>query len=255
VKVLVSAVVAILLVCPSRSWAQDAPLSQEQLDERYDELVLWLKKYRQWEDWIAVNGNRPAQNMLGGVDSHRRERPEPPAWLSDDCERLIGHDGKLGQACEILRSWHGLAPHLEQVRRDPAVTTSGGVVNDRVVKSSFWRRVHLTGLWAPGQVPPPPMFGVVGMQMGVVEIGRVTFPALGAMLVTLTGDNGKREWKPATNISVSFRLRNFELDEHTAVLHFNVSRLNIHAAGSLGPTDLPLNLNFVGLSLSFRKRN
>ena len=254
-KVLASAVVAILLVCSSHSWAQDTALSQQQLDERYEELVVWLKKYKAWEDWVAVNGNRPALNVFGAVDSNRMERPEPPAWLSEDCERLIGRDGKLGQACEILRNWHGLAEHLEQARRDPAVTTTAGVVNDRVVKSSFWRRVHLTGLWAPGQIPPPPMFGVVGMQMGVVEIGRVTFPALGVMLVTLTDAEGEREWKPATNISVSFRLHNFELHEHTAILHFNVSRLNIHAVGSLGSTDLPLNLNFVGLSLSFKKKN
>jgi len=254
-KVFVSAVVVSLLVCSSHARAQDTRPSQEQLDERYDELVLWLKKYKQWEDWIAVNGNRPAENMIGGIDSHRIERPEPPAWLAEDCERLIGHEGKLGQACEILRTWHGLAAHLEQARRDPAVTTSAGVVNDRVAKSTFWRRVHLTGLWAPGQIPPPPMFGVVGMQIGVVEIGRVTFPALGVMLVTLTNHDGEREWKPASSLSVSFRLRNFELYEHTAVLHFNVSRLNVHAVDSLGPTDLPLNLNFVGLSLSFKKSN
>jgi hypothetical protein len=252
-KVLVLAVV-VSVVCSSRALAQDAPLSQEQLNERYEELVLWLKKYKEWEDWIAVNGNRPARNMIGAVDPRRKERPEPPAWLSDDCEHLIGREGKLGQACQILRNWHGLALHLEQ-GRDPAVAASGGVVNDRVVKSSFWRRVHLTGLWAPGQIPPPPMYGVVGMQMGVVEIGRVTFPALGVMLVTLTSDDGEREWKPATNISVGFRLRSFELHQHTAALHFNVSRLNIHGVNSLGPTDVPLNLNFVGLSLSFRKKD
>jgi hypothetical protein len=252
-KGLVSTLAAILLVCPLQSWAQDVPLSEQQVNERYEELVLWLKEYKEWEKWIAANGNQPARTVFGSVEKNRKERPEPPAWLSADCERLIGHDGKLGQACEILRNWHGLASHLEHVRRDPAVTTSAGVVHDRIVKSSFWRRLHLTGLWAPGQIPPPPMYGVVGMQMGVVEIGRVTFPALGVMLVTLSSRDGEREWKPATNISVSFRLHNFELEQHTAVLHFNISRLNIHAMGSVGPTDLPLNLNFLGLSLSFRK--
>jgi hypothetical protein len=247
-----SALITTLVLYSSLCWAQNAPLSQEQLNARYDELVAWLNDYNEWEEWIAVNGNRPARTMLSGPHNRRKQRPEPPAWLSDDCAQLIGNEGRLGQACEILRQWHGLAPHLQQTRRGAAVTTTSGVVNDRIAKSSFWRRAHLTGLWAPTQIPTPPMFGVVGMQMGVVEVGRVTFPALGVMLVTVTGDDGARQWKPATNVSVSFRLCNLELYRHTAMLHFNVSRLIVHGMGGVGPTDLPVNLNVVGLSLSFK---
>jgi hypothetical protein len=252
-KTLTSVLLASLLFSSSQSWAQELPLSQEQIDRRYEELVLWLKKYRHWEKWIARYGNRPAETLLGNVDSDRVKRPEPPVWLSEDCENFIAYEGKLGEACEILRKWQGLAWHLQQLKDDPVLTTTGGIVNDRVVKSSFWQKIHLTGLWTPGQVPPPPMYGIIGMQVGVVEIGRVTFPALGVMLVMLTNDNGDREWKPATNISVSFRLRSFEIYRNTAALHFNVSRLNIHAMDTGGSADFPVNLNFIGLSLSFKK--
>ena len=187
------------------------------------------------------------------MEGDRLQRPEPPAWLIDDCAHLIGYDGKLGQACDILRKWQGLARHLRKLADDPVLTTTGGIVDDRVVKSSFWQRVHLTGMWAPSQFPVPSLYGVIGMQIGVIEIGRVTVPAVGVMLVTMTGRDGSREWKPATNIGISFRLRNFAIKDNTVAMHFNVSRLNIHEAESFGPATLPVASNFVGLSLSFKK--
>ena len=245
---------AAFLVGASVAGAQEVvPLSQEQLNERFEELDRWLTQYRKWEKWIARYGNRPARTGWGNVDSDRLQRPEPPKWLSDDCANVIGDEGKLGEACAILRQWHGLASHLKRVADKPTVTTTGGVVNDKVVKSSFWHRVHLTGGWTPSQLPLPKMYGVVGMQIGVVEIGRVTVPALGVMLVTMTGRDGSREWKPATSIAASIRLFNIHVNDNTVGLHFNVSRLNIQGARSVGPAGVPVTSNFVGLSLSFKK--
>lgn len=253
-NVRIAFVVAALFAGASSAWAQEAaPLSQEQLNQRYEELDRWLTKYHKWEKWISLYGNRPAKTWWGNVEDDRMQRPEPPAWLSDDCAHLIGYDGKLGQACDILRKWQGLARHLRGLADDPVLTTTGGIVNDRVVKSSFWQRVHLTGMWAPSQLPLPPLYGVIGMQIGVVEIGRVSLPTVGVMLVTMKGHNGSREWKPATNIGISFRLRNFTVNGNTVAMHFNLSRLNIRDAESVGPATLPVSSNFVGLSLSFKK--
>jgi hypothetical protein len=253
-KVRFAVVLAALLVGASAARAQEAvPLSQEQLNQRFEELDRWLTQYRKWEKWIALYGNRPAKTWMGNVESDRMQRPEPPPWLIDDCAHLIGYDGKLGQACDILRKWHGLAWHLKGVADNPVLTTTGGVVNDRVVKSSFWQRVHVTGLWAPAQLPLPSVRGVIGMQVGVVEIGRLTLPAVGVMLVTMTGRDGSREWRPATNIAISYRLRNFALNGHTVALHFNVSRVNIREAETVGPAAVPIASNFVGLSVSFKK--
>jgi len=234
-------------------WAQPASLGEQELEQRHVELEHWLEQYRHWERWIAVNGNRPAQSLLGHPKSERMQRPEPPAWLNEECSTLIGYEGLLAEACDILDQWRGLANHLDRLGRNPRLVTAGTVVNDKVVKSSFWQRVHLTGLWTPGQVPPPPLYGVVGMQIGVVELGRVTVPAVGVMLVTLTGADGKREWKPATTISVSFRLVNLNLRGTTASLHFNVSRLTISGIERVGPASIPVDGNFVGLSVSFKK--
>jgi hypothetical protein len=252
-KLSIAVLLALSVLNGSVCWAQQAPVHEQQLEQRLVELSQWLESYRRWEQWIAVNGNRPAQSLLGHPKAERMERPEPPAWLTDECSSLIGYEGQLGEACDIIRTWRGLAHHLEGLNRNPQLATAGSVVNDRVVKSSFWQRVHLTGMWTPGQIPPPPLYGVVGMQIGVVEIGRVTVPAVGVMLVTLTGADGKREWKPATSISVSFRLVNFALNEHTASLHFNISRLTINAVDRVGPANIPVDGNFIGLSVSFKK--
>ena len=245
---------AACLVGASVAGAQEvAPPSQEQLNERFEELDRWLTLYRKWEKWIARYGNRPAKTGWGNVDSDRMQRPEPPKWLSDDCANVMGDEGKLGEACEILRQWHGLTWHLKRLADNPTLTTTSGVVNDKVVKTSFWQRVHLTGLWTPSQLPVPKVYGVVGMQIGVFEIGRVTVPALGVMLVTMTGRDGSREWKPATSIAASVRLFNINVSDNTVGLHFNVSRLSIGGARSIGPAGVDVTSNFVGLSLSFKK--
>jgi hypothetical protein len=47
---------------------------------------------------------------------------------------------------------------------------SGGKVNDDVVKSSFFRRVHLTGLWMEARYPATPAYGIVGMQINQVLV-------------------------------------------------------------------------------------
>ena len=39
-------------------------------------------------------------------------------------------------------------------------------------KSSFFQRVHLTGLWTRAQYPGTPVYGIVGMQISVLETGR-----------------------------------------------------------------------------------
>ena len=89
------------------------------------------------------------------------------------------------------------------------MVTSGGKVDDKVVKSSFFQRVHLTGLWVQARYPATPAYGIVGMQVGVVETGRFTLPAVGVMVVMIPDGDGGHDWKPATTLGFGYRLFDF----------------------------------------------
>jgi len=78
--------------------------------------------------------------------------------------------------------------------------TSGGPVNDKVLKSSFFQRVHLTGLWTQARYPAMPVYGIVGMQVAVFEVGRYTLPAIGVMVVMAPDGKAGHDWKPATTL-------------------------------------------------------
>ena len=102
----------------------------------------------------------------------------------------------MATACNILLTWDEQPMQIIR-RRDSPVTTSGGKVADTVVKSSFFQRVHLAGLWTRAQYPGTPVYGIVGMQIAVLEIGRYTLPATGVMLVMVltarAGTTGSRQ--------------------------------------------------------------
>jgi hypothetical protein len=128
---------------------------------------------------------------------------------------------------------------------------SSGNVNDKVVKTTFFQRVHLTGLWTQAQYPATAVFGVVGMQVSVFEFGRFTLPAVGVMLVMVPDGDGGYDWKPATTLGFGYRITDFvfPLVKKRASLHINLARTSIH--GIHDERILPsLNFNLIGLSIS-----
>ena len=95
------------------------------------------------------------------------------------------------------------------------------------------------------------------MQVSVIEKGRLTLPAVGVMLVMMPDGNGGHAWKPATTLSVGYQICDFvpPLVKKRASLHINIARTHI-----VGLRDEPLvsqsaNVNFVGFSLSGRRRH
>ena len=64
--------------------------------------------------------------------------------------RLVA-DGPACDACYLLRHWEE-QPLLILQRRTSSLAASSGTVDDKVVKSSFFRRIHLTGGWAGGTI-------------------------------------------------------------------------------------------------------
>ncbi len=250
--VVVSAVSA--SATPARAQEQ-AQVPAPSLEQRSDELSKWLKEYREWEQWFALWGNRVARNGNDFQVWERKERPQPPAWLADVCRDELVVDDQLASACHILRTWDDQPAQIIQRRGSP-VGTSGGKSADTVVKSSFFQRVHLTGLWARAQYPGTPVYGIVGMQIAVFETGRFTLPATGVMMVMIPDGEGGYDWRPATTVGFGYRLFDFVPPVHKkpVSLHLNVARSHIHGLQDERIISGSANISFVGFSVSGRRR-
>lgn len=253
--------IAMLVVVSALAFSASPVRAQNQaqgssptIDQRSDELSKWLKEYREWEKWYELWGNRIAKNGEGFDIWERKKRPGPPAWLEDACRDGVVVDDDMTTACHILSTWDDQPVQIIQRRGSP-VTTSGGKPADTVVKSSFFQRVHLTGLWTRAQYPGTPVYGIVGMQIAVVEIGRLTLPATGAMLVMLPDGRGGHDWKPATTVGAGYRLFDFVAPIHKQPfsLHLNLARTFIHGVNDERISGTA-NITFVGFSVSGRRR-
>lgn len=240
---------ALLTSSPAVCLAQEPPPDQAALNARYDELGEWLREYRQWEAWMVKWGNRVAYNAAGGIIKNRPARPDPPEWLWQDCAAALDAEGRLAEACRILEHWDGLS-QLIVTRKD----LGGLTATDTVVKSSFLQRVHLTGGWVPAQLPAPKIYLAVGMQVGVVEIGRATLPAVGMGVMAMANGDGGYDWKPATIVGIGYRIASFPFPgvRREAGLHINVARITIHGVRNL-PVGVDPSQTFVGFSLTFKK--
>ena len=253
----------VMLVVVSALAASAAPVrAQDQAqvpgpssEKRSEELSKWLKEYREWEQWFELWGNRVARNNSDFQIWGRKKRPDPPAWLAEVCRDNVVVDDQLSSACRILATWDDQPLQIMRRRGSP-VSTSGGNASDTVAKSSFFQRVHLTGLWTRAQYPGAPVYGIVGMQISVVEVGRVTLPATGVMLVMIPDGAGGHDWKPAATLGFGFRLFDFIAPVHKKPLSLH---LNIASTHILGLQDERIlsgksNISFVGFSVSGKRR-
>jgi hypothetical protein len=251
--ILVSAVAG--SATPARA-QNHAPVPAPPVEQRSDELTQWLKEYRAWEKWFEQWGNKVAKNFNSDVMWKRKARPVPPPWLADVCANDPVVDEQTLSACNILLTWDDQPMQIIR-RRESPVTTSGGRPADKVVKTSFFQHVHLTGLWTRAQYPGTPVYGIVGMQIAVLEIGRYTLPATGVMLVMVPDGEGGHAWKPASTLGFGVRLFDFvpPLHKTPLSLHLNIARTHIHGLQDEPILSQGANMNFVGFSLSGRRRH
>lgn len=229
-------------------------------EQRFVELSTWLRDYDAWEKWFERWGNRVVHNFNDQMVMERKERPAPPIWLAAECQADSANPGGnvlLTRGCDILEHWQDHPSMVVQRKQHASQPLKAGQTEEKVVKSSFFRRVHLTGGWTQAQYPSTHTYGIVGMQVGVVETGRFTIPAIGVMLMMIPDGRGGHEWKPATTLGFGFRLFDFvpPLLKKQASLHFNVARTSVHGAGDIQNfSGIATNVNLVGLSVSASKR-
>jgi hypothetical protein len=227
-------------------------------EQRFVELATWLRDYDAWEKWFERWGNRVVHNFNDQMVMERKERPAPPFWLAAECkaDSGLGSNLLLTRGCDILEHWDDHPSLVVQRKQRASQPLRAGQKEEKVVKTSFLRRVHLTGGWAQAQYPSTHTYGIVGMQVGVVETGRFTIPAIGVMLMMIPDGHGGHEWKPATTLGFGFRLFDFvpPLLKKQASLHFNLARTSVHGAGDIQNfSGIATNVNLVGLSVSAKK--
>jgi hypothetical protein len=252
--------IALLVWLALAAGATPALAQQRQLvlgpefEQRFDELARWLREYHAWEKWFEVWGNRVARSFDNQLIWERKKRPDPPVWLEAECQDYLDIDGLLASACDIVRQWDD-EPLLILQRRGSSLATTGGRVDDQIVKTSFFQRVHLTGLWMQARYPATPAYGIVGMQVGVFETGRFTLPAVGVMLVMIPDGQGGHSWKPATTLGFGYRLFDFvpPLMKRQVSVHFNIARTSVHGLQDERIVPAMPNLHLFGLSVSARR--
>lgn len=253
---------AILVVMSSHAVSPALLRAQEQaqapalsIEKRSEDLSTWLKEYREWEKWFEQWGNRVARNNSDFHIWGRKKRPDPPVWLAQVCAEAPVMDDQLASGCHILATWDDQPIQIMR-RRGSAVATSGGNAADTVVKSSFLQRIHLTGLWTRAQYPGTPVYGIIGMQISVVEIGRVTLPATGVMLVMLPDGAGGHDWKPAATLGFGLRLFDFIAPVRKKPLSLHVNIASTQILGLQGERILSgrSNISFIGFSVSASRR-
>ena len=212
------------------------------------ELERWMRDFDEWKKWWAEWANRPEPGLFTS-SRPRREKPQPPDWLSARCAALVIDADPLRRACALVAEWRqdNAALLSRQVRAAVAQMKEDGT------KTIWWEHIHVDVLWPATQVRTD-VYGVIGAHTSMTVRGRLqVFLAPGVMLLNLPAMDGTRVWKVATNYGIGYRLFDFTFPgDRRASLHLNLAKSWLVS----DTCDLLVarNLDFVGLSMTFKRR-
>jgi len=217
-------------------------------EQRARELERWVDDYRRWKQWNAHWRNTREPGWLGTRD--RQTRPDPPPWLADECrDSVVQEDGILAEACRLLTEWsEGEA--IARLRQEIAAARTQ---KEAVHKTMWWEHVHFDALWPMMQLHGN-VFGVIGMHATIEVAGRFqVFVAPGAILLNVPKDQFSREWRPATDWGIAYRVSDFTMPGtgRRASLHLNLARAWLMG----GPGNLAkASIDLAGFSVTMSKR-
>jgi hypothetical protein len=215
-------------------------------ERRFAELRQWIEEYRAWKAWADQWLGRRQPGWLGAQS--RRDRPNPPDWLAEECRNLVAGEGTLFDACVLFSDW-AEDYASSQLRLERTTARAQGEVE---TKSQWWERVHVDLFWPMTQLRST-VYGVVGMHATMEVGGRLqVFVAPGVMLINVPTQSGTREWKPATDWGFSYRLFDFRFPgtERLATMHVNVAKAWVFA----GPSNLfKTNIDLAGFSMTLKQ--
>jgi hypothetical protein len=217
-------------------------------EHRLREVQQWIADFQKWREWNALWRNRREPGWIGARE--RKIKPDPPDWLAAECHDAIVQEGEtLAEACRLLTEWKdddGTALLRKQ-------TTSARTQREEVHKTVWWEHVHFDALWPMMQLHGS-VFGVVGMHATIEVAGRLQiFVAPGAILLNLPKGRSEREWRPATDWGIAWRMFDFTMPgtDRRANLHLNLAKAwLIGGPGNLTTSSIDL----AGFSVTFAKK-
>jgi len=214
---------------------------------RLVELNQWIAEFDKWQQWNEVWGNKREPGWLKARE--RRQRPDPPAWLAAECsDAILQTDSVLAEGCRTLLVWND-DPTTAQLRGQLASTRTQ---KEAPTRSVWWEHLHLDAMWPMAQTGSS-VFGVLGVHATIDVAGRFqVFVAPGAIVLNMPTSDNRREWRPATDYGIAYRVVDFTLPgfERRATLHFNLAKAWVMA----GPSNvIKSGITLAGFSVSFKR--
>ncbi len=202
-----------------------------------------MRAYTEWKKWADKWLGKREPGWFGTRE--RRARPDPPEWLSDYCRNSEEVEGTFAAGCRLLRDWrqdHATALIKEQILDERTR-------REAPMKTRWWSHIHFDALWLTTQIPAT--YGVIGIHATHRIAGRLQiFLAPGAMLLNVPTPNG-REWRPATDLGISYQLFDFKFpgSQADATMHVNIAKAWV--VGNQG-SFIDSSVELAGLSVSFK---
>jgi hypothetical protein len=196
--------------------------------------------------------NEPAHDAFGHIQ-RRTPMPAVPEWLDARCAALPPDatstlQSPVGAACRLLA---GLAedPVADALR---ASTTLARTNAEKLVKNSFFTRVHIDGLWTSTSTDVR-MYGLFGAHISLVDVGRVQFFGPPGVLVLSAPDGlGGRETRTGYTWGMSVRLGDVRLLSPTKNLTLFLTMTKVWMSGGTYDRLRPGGLELAGFSLAPR---
>jgi hypothetical protein len=240
-------VISVLTVCllaiAGPCGAQD--LSATEAAQRTAEVERWVGDYHKWQEWRHHWLKKGSITLEG-----RKPQPQPPSWLVAECRDSTYEEGTLFfEACGLLVDWNqdyvtgDLAYQMKMARSRGEATK----------KTQWWEHIHVDAFW-PMMRSDSSIFGVIGAHATVEIEGRFqVFVTPGVMLLSVPTAQGGREWKPATDWGVAYRLFDFRvpLTRQPARLHVNFVRAWM--LGNVGNYSFKSHVDLAGFSVTLKK--
>ncbi len=211
----------------------------------------WFKAEVAWRKWIETNRNRVAHGVWTSV-AGRRERPAVPGWLPEYCRGTFEADVTSDRICS---RYNALKEYDWVADNNRAVLAQLRIQAERPTHTSFLQRVHIDTFYTAAQFPSPQVYGIVGVHVGLVPLGRCQVNVIPGTMVMTVPNGRHRQLDVAVNLgggSCKIGSFTFPGTAQRGQLHLNLARVHIMGQNSeqvlLGGADLTL----VGFSLTLK---
>lgn len=249
--VLMRALVVLLVISvvfPYTALGQVATASPEKGPEKQlsiaqvDELKKWVKDDLRYQKWYKTSGNKVGVKL--------RHRPAAPIWLAAECVDLIGGEGLLVTACDLLREI-GAGDALTNTRK---AVQAQRAHKETLIKSKWYERIHLGGAWPIVNDLKRSRYGaIIETHISIVDVGRLELNLPGIMFVSVPDNRGRRVIKQATHFGMSLKLTTFTLPGTTQKFVSHLNFTNARIMDGFGNFANGEGLSLMGLSFTVKK--